>query len=292
MRCLRCGVAAWSPTIEKPPFCYVACTGCGLTRLEPFPTTVEAAAIYGDDYFEAAAGGGYADYVRDERIHRRNARARLRRIGEPWTPGEVIVDVGCAYGYTMSEARSFGWSPIGVEVNAAARAAVEREGMTCVESLADVQVPTGTVGAVTFFQSLEHLTDPAGALSAAAQLLRPGGRLVIETWDRSSAPARILGARWQQATPPSVLWLFDREDLVHLCASSGFSVLTCKTTTKWVSAGLIAGQMRFRGGNGIAVKFASRLADLPIPYALTDLITVVAVRCSFEDDLGNEGGTS
>lgn len=45
--------------------------------------------------------------------------------------------------------------------------------------------------AITFFQSLEHLLDPWDHLAIAADVLDPGGVVVIETWDNTSRVARI-----------------------------------------------------------------------------------------------------
>ena len=72
-------------------------------------------------------------------------------------------------------------------------------------------------------QVLEHLVDPLGALRAVHRSLRPEGHLRIETWDRSSLVARLLGARWQQVTPPSVLWLFRGDDLAAVLGAAGFA---------------------------------------------------------------------
>ena len=50
----------------------------------------------------------------------------------------------------------------------------------------------------------------------------PGGVWVIETWDRESVVARLLGRRWHEINPPSVLHWFSRRSLDALLASLGF----------------------------------------------------------------------
>jgi len=80
-------------------------------------------------------------------------------------------------------------------------------------------------------------------------------------------------ARWQQATPPSVLWLFDQADVRRMCAAAGLEMVSWKRSMKWVSLGLVAGQMANRGSK-LGRMIGRRLQALALPYALGDLVTV------------------
>ena len=267
-----------SPYLTVSDHAYVACNSCGAVRLHPLPNAAEAAELYGNDYFTAAAHGGYVDYAADEPIHRRNGRARLRKLGPPAVPAAVLVDVGCAYGFTLLEAKAAGWSPMGVDLNAAARTAVEAQGFCAAPTVAELGLQPGSVHAMTFFQVLEHLPDPVAALSEAAALLVPGGRLLIETWDRRSLIARVMKARWQQATPPSVLWLFDEADVNRMCSTTGLELQRWQRSTKWVSIGLVAGQLT-NGGSRTGTRIGARLQKVALPYALGDLVTATIRKC-------------
>ena len=103
--------------------------------------------------------------------------------------------------------------------------------------------------------------------------MRPGGLLSIETWDRSSTVARTLGPRWQQVSPPSVVWLFGRTDLAALLARHGFRVVRIRPALKHVSVDTVGGQLPAL--RGVAGARARRVA---IPYALGDLVVALAVR--------------
>lgn len=273
MHCPICSATeATRPHLSVGEYQYVACAECGAVRLAPFPQPAEAAELYGDDYFTAAAHGGYADYAADAAIHRRNGRARLRKLGPPPHPDAVLVDVGCAYGFTLVEARAQGWAPHGVELNEAARAATAAAGFPVAGSMAGLGLAPGSVQAITFFQVLEHIPEPLGALREAAELLAPGGQLLIETWDRRSLIARVMKARWQQATPPSVLWLFDEADVRRMCAAAGLELVGWQRSAKWVSLGLVAGQLANRGSR-LGRAIGGRLQRVALPYALGDLVT-------------------
>ncbi len=252
---------------------YAACPTCGAVRLVPFPDREAALSLYDDSYFETGSHGGYVGYTVDERLHRRNGRSRMRRLGAPQRPGEILVDVGCAFGYTMVEAARSGWQPMGVEVNERARLSAASEGFSVAASFDGLRLGPHGAGAVTFFQVLEHMPDPVGALSHAASVLATNGRVLIETWDRDSVVARLMGRHWQQASPPSVLWLFDKSDLRRMSSLSGFDLVKCRSSTKWVSLGLVTGQLAARKSRfGRALH--GGLGRVPLLYCLGDLVTV------------------
>ncbi len=144
------------------------------------------------------------------------------------------------------------------------------------EALADL---AGTVDAVCFFQVLEHLPEPDAALAAAARLLRPGGVVLCETWDGASRIARLFGARWQQLSPPSVLWVFDRGSATALFGRAGVPLDTWQPTSKLVSPGLVMGQLGPRLPRPLApaAAAAARLfGKVRVRYALGDLVSVEA----------------
>jgi hypothetical protein len=71
-------------------------------------------------------------------------------------------------------------------------------------------------------QVVGHFFDLRRAFEAAAALTRPGGLWLIEAWDYGSAPARLLGSRWHEYSPPSVVHWFTRESLARTVGRFGF----------------------------------------------------------------------
>lgn len=280
--CPSCGDDVAVPVLAKRGSTYSECSLCGLVHLDPVPTDVDAREYYEAGYFTGGAVGGYADYAADEALHRHNARHRLKLIsGARSGPSGSLVDVGCAHGFFANEAARAGWRSVGVEIASAAReTAVTRFGL---EVHADLGVlaahrPAG-FDVVTFFQVLEHLTRPATALAAARACLRREGRLVIETWDRGSLVARMLGSQWHQVNPPSVVSLFDRADLRRLLYRAGFHRIRVRRTAKYVSVRLVArllSEQYPRFAESLQFLADRTIGDLAIPYVLGDLITVVA----------------
>ncbi|MBM4395998.1 MAG: class I SAM-dependent methyltransferase [Deltaproteobacteria bacterium] len=282
-RCPVCGNGS-APLCRVGAWTYLSCPSCGVAWLDGVAGAPEAPALYDEAYFRGAAHGGYPDYLADEELHRRNARDRLGWISEAGlaVPG-ALLDVGCAAGFVLDEARIAGWRVAGVDLSPfAIRVARDRFGLRVWGRLAEVDAPDGTFDVVTFFQVLEHMPDPAAALAKAARLLRPGGLLLVETWDRDSLVARWLGRLWQQVTPPSVVFLFGRESLGRLLAVSGFGEITSRAVAKRVrlrhALALLADKHPRLLGPVARGAARLRLDRLAVPYRLGDLVIVTAIR--------------
>lgn len=107
---------------------------------------------------------------------------RLERLTRPLRPrGEAVrlLDFGCGWGSFLEVALSFGFDGVGVD-----RAAPRIEGakVPVFASLDDLG-PREPFHAVTLFEVLEHLDEPAAMLRELARHLMPGGILVLETPD-------------------------------------------------------------------------------------------------------------
>jgi len=57
--------------------------------------------------------------------------------------------------------------------------------------------------AVSMIQVLPHFIDPKRAMAVVANVLKPGGLLLVETWNRDSWTARMFGKNWHEYSPPA-----------------------------------------------------------------------------------------
>lgn len=281
--CPACGAGeseALSPS-GRPDVVYRRCQACRMGWLDPMPSAAEREPYDMGYFINGGSRAGYADYEASEPWHRRTARSRLRRVEAASTrTGEspLLIDVGGAVGYLADEATRIGWRTVTVEASDWAAGRARERGLTVAPSLADLGHLAGTVDAVTFFQSLEHLPDVEDALRSAAALLRPGGVVVIETWDATSRTARASGRRWQQLSPPSVLWLFSPGGLGAMAQRAGLEPRTWRPTPKVVSAATVVGQALAEHAPRLVEVAEPVLSRLPVPYAFDDLITCAAVK--------------
>ncbi len=281
--CPSCGSGGATARHRVAGYTYLGCPGCGAAWLES-PEPFDAAALFDAGYFvEGTDRGGYPDYDADATLHRRNAAERIARL-QRFLPGRehpTLVDVGCASGYVLDAAAAQGWNAVGVDISAWARAKVESRGFSAFATLRRAIEATPSPDAVTFFQSLEHVHDPAAAIDDAMSGLPTGGVIVIESWDADSLIARASGSRWQQVNPPTVRHLFTRRSLQRLLEAAGAHVVESRSTAKSVSPRVAAAVVAHRSprlGAPLMKLTDGPVGTIGIRYRLGDLVTLVAVK--------------
>lgn len=106
--------------------------------------------------------------------------------------GRVVVDLGCGGGLLALPLAEQGAQVIGVDLAPAAlrnaqRIADERGVALYVAGASLLQSPlrSGCADVVLLADVIEHVDDPARAVAEAARLLRPGGRLFVNTISRT-----------------------------------------------------------------------------------------------------------
>jgi len=142
----------------------------------------------------AAQDAAYTGFENRFRGSREEIGARQQRDVELFREHTPVVDLGCGRGEFLEALRGAGLEARGVEDSAHAVRQCREKGLDVVE--ADLvsflrQQDGGSLGGVFAAQVAEHL--PPAVLSAllaeAHRVLRPGGRLVVETPNAASALA-------------------------------------------------------------------------------------------------------
>ena len=98
-----------------------------------------------------------------------------------------VADLGCGDGYLTIEAARFARKVISIdrsaEVLARGKALAARKKITNIRwkrgDLERLPIPDASVDVALLSQALHHAGDPAGALSEARRILRPGGRVLV-----------------------------------------------------------------------------------------------------------------
>lgn len=159
----------------------VWCAQCRVATTSPWPTPAQLAAAYGSWY--RPAGGRFSGL--GDAVLRRTRGALADRLHRILPPGPVL-DVGAGDGTLVEAFVRHGRDAVGLEPYASGPRI----------RAAEIEEMSGEWAAVIFWHSLEHLRQPAEALSHAARLLVPGGLLVVAVPNAGSLQARAFGDRW------------------------------------------------------------------------------------------------
>lgn len=237
VRCNLCGADSASPfatvpdlLLERPSIqtTLVRCNRCGLVYQNPRPTLREIGQHYPpeyDSYVDHAAGQGRhwllqkaIDYGIDK---------RCRFVTRHKQSGRVL-DIGCAAGtFLLGMRRQGDWQTYGVELtDAVARIARERHGLDVFTgTLEEAAYPAAFFDAITLWDVLEHLHDPAASLREIGRILKPDGVLVIRVPNLASWDAVFFGRTWAGLDAPRHLYIFTPHTLRQLLEGAGFGVL-------------------------------------------------------------------
>jgi SAM-dependent methyltransferase len=161
----------------------IRCSRCGVATTSPWPSDEQLSEAYAPWY--RPTSGRFSGL--GDKVIRRTRSALADRLHRILPPGPVL-DVGAGDGTLVEAFVRHGREAVGLEPYAAEPQPHIRK--------AEVEDVDGTWSAVIFWHSLEHLRQPARALSHAATLLSPGGTLIIAVPNATSMQARAFGDRW------------------------------------------------------------------------------------------------
>jgi SAM-dependent methyltransferase len=246
--CGLCGSAEQRLRFADGPFRVVTCARCDLTYVTPRLTDASLLAlVYDAGYWRsnAAKERGYTDYCADETLYTRTYQRRLAVVRRHFARPGRVLDVGCAAGFFLSVVRDAGWEITGLEPSAAIRAVAERRlGVENVRGglLGGVDLEAGSYDLVTLWDVIEHVPDTIAALTEIRRLLKPDGRLLIETQNVKSLAARLLGRRWQHYKHAEHIYHFHPATLALALERAGFEVLENRAALggKYVSPRFVA----------------------------------------------------
>ncbi|MBL8349978.1 MAG: class I SAM-dependent methyltransferase [Burkholderiaceae bacterium] len=229
--CPACDGREALPQFVRNGFDLVRCRRCGCVYVAQDPAEIDFQALYGPGYYTGGHDAVFGDYVGQQAARRAQARRRLwwhRHLPPRWPRSGRLLDVGCAAGFFLAEARAH-YEVQGVELSdwsaAHARDALGLPVFT--GTLQQAALPAAHFDVVTLWDVIEHVPDPVPLLAEAARVLAPGGRLVLTTGDFDSAYARSKGADWHLAAPPWHLTLFGRSTMALAAERAGLKLLHC-----------------------------------------------------------------
>jgi 2-polyprenyl-3-methyl-5-hydroxy-6-metoxy-1,4-benzoquinol methylase len=276
VNCNLCGGDSAEPYLELNGLTIRKCPGCGLLYVNPRPSPEALKELYTAEYFSNQDNCfkgryfGYVDYAGNRGEITDSFRPRLERI-EAVLDGRRgrLLDIGCALGYFLHLAAQNGWQVYGTDVSAAAAASaagVPGASVFCGPVEAAGFAP-GSFDAVTMWDVIEHLPDPAATVRHANKLLKPGGVFALVTPDAGSLAARLLRSRWPEFRRiEEHIYFFSRGTLAALLKKHGFEVVRVEGAGRIFDVTSIINEMKIYN-----FKFFGALSSLSERLGLSNL---------------------
>ncbi|MBI3565181.1 MAG: class I SAM-dependent methyltransferase [Elusimicrobia bacterium] len=144
--------------------------------------------------------------------------------------GRKLLEVGCFTGEFLRLAKGAGFEVRGFELqDHAVRIAEETlPGVVTKTDVDDDNIAGHSYDVVCLFGVVEHVTDPRRLIKRSVELLSPGGRIFIQTPDRNSWPARIMGAHWPPYAPVEHIHLMTGAALEAILSECGCEVMSMR----------------------------------------------------------------
>ena len=270
--CQVCGCSeAFKPVLRQLD----QCTVCGFISYHDFDRA-QLIDIYNDDYF---TGSEYPDYLGQQDSLRRSMRRHLKQMWRYHPRVGTLLEVGCAFGLFLDEARPYFNSVAGIDICAEPTAYARNTlGLNVTEGeFLTTEFPDSAFDVICLWDTIEHLSFPEDYLARVARLLSSEGTLFLTTGDIGSINARWKGPNWRQIHPPSHLHYFSRPTITRLLDRLGFEVLGIETTPYYHTCFNIFASIQLRGG------MKGRIASL----ALAAIGENLARRLGFWVNLGD-----
>lgn len=224
MQCYICNSSEIRENAHESGCQILRCSHCGLIWIEHISNR-DIDDFYAKEYFFSDSKVGYSDYLSDEENHRLNAKYLLKILGKYVSPNQNrLLDVGCAYGFCLDEARKSGYRVFGVELSEVGHSYAVNTLKLDVRrgDLLSAKFETGFFDAVFLIGTVEHLKDPKSVLSEIYRILKDTGVLLITTIDTKGF------LPFYSIKPPEHLFYFSHRNIQQLLTHLKFHILTIK----------------------------------------------------------------
>lgn len=251
----------------------VKCRGCGLVYANPR----DPAGIL-EKYYSDVEDRMYASESKSRRLTFKRCIKNLNRYKEKGR----LLDIGCYTGLFASMARMEGWDVRGLEISrwasSIARGTYNID--IVAENIFDSRLSSeGSFDVITMWDTIEHLTDPLGALKICHERLADDGMLVISTMRCEGLFYSVTGPAWPWFMRMH-LFYFTVNTLSQMLKKAGFRLRMVRPYVHYTSVGYLLYKILGAAGfkNPEALPDKGLLKQAVFPVNLGDFMEVYAVK--------------
>lgn len=176
----------FTPESQKT-FRVVRCNKCTHVFCSPLPKNIYK------NYVDVVDN----EYLNHSYTRKLSAQSVLNILKRHVSSGRLL-DIGCATGDFLTEAKNFGYSAEGMELSDWSAKLVKDKGIKVhkklLKSLSNRFAESFDVA--TMWGVIEHFQNPHAEMLYINRLLKPGGILAVWTGDVNGVMSRVLGRKW------------------------------------------------------------------------------------------------
>ena len=219
---------------------YSRCDDCGLIYQSELPTREEFRDAYTGGvlktwkrrlfapFLRLNRTSGYGPGIQRAREIFKFAQSKLQQA-RPAAEGKIL-DVGCNKGYILAAAIEQEFDPWGIEfvpelLVPFRNTYPEYRSQVFSKKFSELRgvLQEASFDLITAIDVVEHFEDPVADMKYLRQLLRPTGRLIVQTPDAGCDTALSSGSNWGAMKPAEHLHLFDSTNFQRFATICGFS---------------------------------------------------------------------
>ncbi len=198
----------------------------------------------------------------------------------PSGPPLNILDVGCGYGYLTNSLKQLGHRVKGIDISGRA-ITVAKELYGNYFEQKEITEVSGFYDMIIGIELIEHLPDPKGFVGKCAELLRPGGKLILTTPNKDFYNKSTV---WMTNPYPVHLYWFGRKAMAALAESAGLNLKILpyhEYLAKYDNVNLLVDWLRYKNQKSAMLGSAtvakrSRLKSVLRTIALAEPIKMIS----------------
>lgn len=204
-------------------------------------------------------------------------RKIISTIEEKKSSGNLL-DIGCATGMFLAEAKNRGYEVYGVEPSSwAAKIAKEKHHLNVsIDNIEKLCLPENFFDIITLIDTIEHFYNPQGVFQKISHVIKKGGLLCIVTPNIKSIVAKILKDRWWHIRP-SHLFYFSPKTVDYLLKKWNFEIISVKQY-EWHFSVLYLLQRLLKLFSIENIIRAKWLKKIVLPVNLRDSMEIYAIK--------------
>lgn len=174
----------------------------------------------------------------------------------------MSLDVGSGTGAFVHTMEKAGWSSIGLEPDAHARALSVKIYNVDVYPAEDLfTLPQSSYSAITMWHVLEHVHELDSYIMQLKKLLAPDGKLIVAVPNYTSKDAKHYGAGWAAYDVPRHLYHFSPKAMRTLMERHNLQVI--KTQPMWLDSFYVSMlSEKYKGGSLITAFFVGLMSNI------------------------------